>query len=165
MRSANSSPGRTSIRKTSLLRIVPTACGQAADIALSRFGISRIHIRSNLNSSMSHQRADVASAAPICIDEQPRIDDAPSPHCDFHRRAAWARSMLGDCDRSRRCRHDRIPERSFLFTMSNTRTRTKASRLDGGCERRFLCERATRLVEPDGIEPTTSCLQSRRSPN
>jgi len=22
-----------------------------------------------------------------------------------------------------------------------------------------------RLVEPDGIEPTTSCLQSRRSPN
>ena len=26
-------------------------------------------------------------------------------------------------------------------------------------------ERKTRLVEPDGIEPTTSCLQSRRSPN
>jgi hypothetical protein len=24
---------------------------------------------------------------------------------------------------------------------------------------------AIRLVEPDGIEPTTSCLQSRRSPN
>ena len=24
---------------------------------------------------------------------------------------------------------------------------------------------ATGLVEPDGIEPTTSCLQSRRSPN
>ncbi len=25
--------------------------------------------------------------------------------------------------------------------------------------------RRLRLVEPDGIEPTTSCLQSRRSPN
>src|SRR5579871_5194765 len=25
--------------------------------------------------------------------------------------------------------------------------------------------KARRLVEPDGIEPTTSCLQSRRSPN
>ena len=24
---------------------------------------------------------------------------------------------------------------------------------------------SARLVEPDGIEPTTSCLQSRRSPN
>jgi len=24
---------------------------------------------------------------------------------------------------------------------------------------------ASPLVEPDGIEPTTSCLQSRRSPN
>jgi len=23
----------------------------------------------------------------------------------------------------------------------------------------------TEMVEPDGIEPTTSCLQSRRSPN
>ena len=31
---ANGSIGRTLIRKTSLLRIVPTACGQAADIAL-----------------------------------------------------------------------------------------------------------------------------------
>src|SRR3979411_139419 len=50
LRSANSSPGRTSIRKTSLLRIVPTACGQAADIALSRFGIWRIQVRSNLHS-------------------------------------------------------------------------------------------------------------------
>ena len=30
----NGSIGRTLIRKTSLLRIVPTACGQAADIAL-----------------------------------------------------------------------------------------------------------------------------------
>jgi hypothetical protein len=29
----DSSPGRTLIRKTSLLRIVPTACGQAADMA------------------------------------------------------------------------------------------------------------------------------------
>jgi hypothetical protein len=36
LRSANSSPGRTLIRKTSLLRIVPTACGQAADIASAR---------------------------------------------------------------------------------------------------------------------------------
>src|ERR1700760_2822621 len=30
---ADRSPGRTLIRKTSLLRIVPTACGQAADKA------------------------------------------------------------------------------------------------------------------------------------
>jgi hypothetical protein len=33
LRSQDSSPGRALIRKTSLLRIVPTACGQAADIA------------------------------------------------------------------------------------------------------------------------------------
>src|SRR3954470_24258157 len=29
----------------------------------------------------------------------------------------------------------------------------------------LLSLRERRLVEPDGIEPTTSCLQSRRSPN
>ena len=34
LRPENRSPGWTLIRKTSLLRIVPTACGQAADIAL-----------------------------------------------------------------------------------------------------------------------------------
>src|SRR5262249_27945739 len=49
---------------------------------------------------------------------------------------------------------------------------SKTLRHDGG---RGTCvstdEQATagqwrpRLVEPDGIEPTTSCLQSRRSPN
>jgi hypothetical protein len=30
------------------------------------------------------------------------------------------------------------------------------------CARMCVC---IKLVEPDGIEPTTSCLQSRRSPN
>ena len=35
-----------------------------------------------------------------------------------------------------------------------------------GCGNVFSTdELQTRLVEPDGIEPTTSCLQSRRSPN
>ena len=30
---------------------------------------------------------------------------------------------------------------------------------------RISCRTAPKLVEPDGVEPTTSCLQSRRSPN
>ena len=33
------------------------------------------------------------------------------------------------------------------------------------CGSRSMAECRRRLVEPDGIEPTTSCLQSRRSPN
>ena len=52
-------------------------------------------------------------------------------------------------------------ERSYLFTMSDIAGGPIMSR----GQKRFLCERASRLVEPDGIEPTTSCLQSRRSPN
>ena len=36
-------------------------------------------------------------------------------------------------------------------------TKLEETRLDRGANQN--------LVEPDGIEPTTSCLQSRRSPN
>jgi hypothetical protein len=53
---------------------------------------------------------------------------------------------------------------NLLFTMSdNTRAAAEA------CDVRIHFSQRTRLqsrlVEPDGIEPTTSCLQSRRSPN
>ncbi len=63
----------------------------------------------------------------------------------------------------------------LLFTMSDNTRASGESRLT--CElvsheRVLLQLRLTalphdrkRLVEPDGIEPTTSCLQSRRSPN
>src|SRR5262249_26921954 len=96
------------IRKTSLLRIVPTACGQAAD---------------------RHE-------GPIHIGTR----------------------VLGDCVSNERS----ISERSYLFTMSDIARGSREPRA-----KFFLCKRAqpSRLVEPDGIEPTTSCLQSRRSPN
>ena len=56
----------------------------------------------------------------------------------------------------------------LLFTMSdNTQAYRRSGNLANSC---FLRTRGstpgtTVLVEPDGIEPTTSCLQSRRSPN
>jgi hypothetical protein len=58
----------------------------------------------------------------------------------------------------------------LLFTMSDN-TRMQATRGRDALHARISFHgRATRepllpLVEPDGIEPTTSCLQSRRSPN
>src|SRR5215471_21366983 len=58
----------------------------------------------------------------------------------------------------------------LLFTMSdNTRMQTARGR-DALHARiqfhgRAIGTPALPLVEPDGIEPTTSCLQSRRSPN
>src|SRR5215471_19785250 len=59
----------------------------------------------------------------------------------------------------------------LLFTMSdNTRMQTTRGRDALHARISFhgrakLESRETPLVEPDGIEPTTSCLQSRRSPN
>ena len=57
---------------------------------------------------------------------------------------------------------------THLFTMSKDPARRP---LDGRLPAKLcsLFDEATigadRLVEPDGIEPTTSCLQSTRSPN
>ena len=50
-----------------------------------------------------------------------------------------------------------------LFTMSYSRvSRRGAFRRRG---KTSFGRAAPAVVEPDGIEPTTSCLQSRRSPN
>jgi hypothetical protein len=65
----------------------------------------------------------------------------------------------------------------LLFTMSDNLPRNDLQSLRGKfrCMDEFHCELKCKprtsnpapheLVEPDGIEPTTSCLQSRRSPN
>ena len=67
----------------------------------------------------------------------------------------------------------------FLFTMTdNTRYAAKTRFLkqtkpriretfykDEQADQSAPVEAINRLVEPDGIEPTTSCLQSTRSPN
>jgi len=54
----------------------------------------------------------------------------------------------------------------FLFTMFNNPPKLPEKLT---AKLYFLQGRSTwrsnRLVEPDGIEPTTSCLQSTRSPN
>jgi hypothetical protein len=102
------------MRKTSLLRIVPTACGQAADIALRR-------------------------VAPVQCSEIAIARDA--------------------------CREP-ISERSYLFTMSDITHPRRACAAYRRVRKTFPAnEQRPDLVEPDGIEPTTSCLQSRRSPN
>ena len=125
-RSTNGSTGRTLNRKTSLLRIVPTACGQAADIKTS-----------------SH-------------DALTRDDD----------RGDGSRLMLGDCASITTLRRDQLSERSYLFTMSDITHPHEALAAENGCKTIFSAnEPRPQLVEPDGIEPTTSCLQSRRSPN
>ena len=53
----------------------------------------------------------------------------------------------------------------LLFTMSDITRRRKADKPIDGRETYASWTNSNPLVEPDGIEPTTSCLQSRRSPN
>ena len=62
-----------------------------------------------------------------------------------------------------------VARNDLLFTMSDN---TRAGALWGSRRANLFfltdeiaIDRIAVLVEPDGIEPTTSCLQSRRSPN
>jgi hypothetical protein len=60
--------------------------------------------------------------------------------------------------------------REYVFTDEHFSWRAFAKALAGnlrGSKAGLPTEAAfaAKLVEPDGIEPTTSCLQSRRSPN
>src|SRR5271166_6626551 len=123
------------IRKTSLLRIVPTACGQAADIARkpARNG-ANLHRRPVWNGFCARRL---------------RIDR------DLHReRILGAILPLHD-----------IRYHAHAFSLAACwRLRNDFSANEPGSPADFPA-RVPRLVEPDGIEPTTSCLQSRRSPN
>ena len=58
------------------------------------------------------------------------------------------------------------PKRSDMLPLHDDSS-TRRSRRKGGSlfQGRKLARVARHLVEPDGIEPTTSCLQSTRSPN
>ena len=156
---------RTMIRKTSLLRTVPTACGQAADkftpVAIPVFAI------------------------PVFAIPDFAIPDLRPASCDFRHNRSSELAHGSDFHQAP------CSERSYLFTMSDIiqisaaahmrRTEIarprQAWRPDDG--RAIVISRTSsdsikakldrtqrsQLVEPDGIEPTTSCLQSRRSPN
>ena len=146
----------TLIRKTSLLRTVPTACGQAADNNSNRASGLAIPVLRLSSRGFVHDRSSELAHGR-----------------DFH--------------------HAPCSERSYLFTMSDIfryrprhvfapdRDRAPPSSLAARCKRAIVISRTSKvrspdhsisrpnprsqLVEPDGIEPTTSCLQSRRSPN
>jgi hypothetical protein len=51
------------------------------------------------------------------------------------------------------------------FQASSLRAYAKLFYKDEQADQSAPVEAINRLVEPDGIEPTTSCLQSTRSPN
>ena len=63
------------------------------------------------------------------------------------------------------------PRTSLSRRTTTNETIFHRNRLKGGKELKeqrdqpYCAEASKRLVEPDGIEPTTSCLQSTRSPN
>ena len=136
-------------------------------IASQRQGIHRTPLR-HLITLIVDARPPVAGANEI---------DVERPVSSRFARSQAVNVCESACDRSLAG-----PRTNLLFTMSeNTRAtamvdanscpRTDLHRFGGrstlarnlpGCRAE---RRARRLVEPDGIEPTTSCLQSRRSPN
>jgi hypothetical protein len=113
---ANDAPGRTLIRKTSLLRIVPTACGQAADM---------LHCANSHWFSNAYWRANSQwRSNPVA-----RRFSSPRNAIAFNaRRLRIARDL----------RRERLSERSYLFTMSDITRPQEARRLHDGRGRRSL---------------------------
>ena len=123
---ANGSIGRTLNRKTSLLRTVPTACGQAAGESID--DTTSLRRRFSFAGQRGCRCSEIAHRSRRCVTIDSRSDPTSS-RCQISRLRIRLRSLMAQA-------------------------------------KDVLCGRAeTRLVEPDGIEPTTSCLQSRRSPN
>jgi hypothetical protein len=137
--------GRTLIRKTSLLhKIDPTALRSSfADSS----GISHQMpvIRKRFRLPTTDPRIGV-SAQPVTSRHGQRLDRSPLHDVRQHARVDSRLST----DHMSRAREFRI----FTNELLQLAAAMIAKVLDHN-----------RLVEPDGIEPTTSCLQSRRSPN
>ncbi len=69
------------------------------------------------------------------------------------------------CVPSSRCRIPRDPACAGPRNLCSRRCLEPMSHEQPGPSKRARSWRSRRLVEPDGIEPTTSCLQSTRSPS
>jgi hypothetical protein len=81
-RSTNGATGRTLNRKTSLLRIVPTACGQAADIAWRRSPAAR-RFSSPCDATTIHaRRLRIGRDVAVAIDSR---SDPTSSRCQISR--------------------------------------------------------------------------------
>jgi hypothetical protein len=84
-----------------------------------------------------------------------------------------AQNGLGDREPLQVRNHCAVrPERSPLHDVRQHAAADASCKARCSCEFHFLrtsnlkrCRTGSPLVEPDGIEPTTSCLQSRRSPS
>ena len=136
--------------------------------------------------ALDHRIAVTGDAAP-----PPRTGPSPNRGASFSRRTRRSRmkTLLSDKPRAMHCRHKACPPRSHhnsLLTLQSTAPRSPAAvsrnllrtsriprfaaqlvaPLAGGPH--TACRRhrsAGPVVEVNGVEPMTSCLQSRRSPS
>ena len=146
-------------------------------IASQRQGIHRTPLKHLITLIVDARRRLVDAAArqekrPVFFEFCPTaaVNSAVCIGCgDFHRHTRT--NLLFTMSKTTRLRRD--GGREFMLIRGTahsppsplraTARQPKRSQTSSGLPSRGALAR--RLVEPDGIEPTTSCLQSRRSPN
>src|ERR1700730_110640 len=103
------------------------------------------------------------SAHPVTSLHGQRLDRSPLHDVRQHARVDSRLST----DHKSRAREFRIPTNELLTLAAAALTAKILDRSRLGSQPSSIATvfDQNRLVEPDGIEPTTSCLQSRRSPN
>ena len=144
----------TLIRKTRLLRkIGPMAMRSSvtSKIVLSR-AILRWPATNDLEIAFPKREQHLIDALAIQNSDRSPLHDVRNHACDFIEKSCMQNCVcFADGFVALAC-----PASLFELRRGSLRSRP-ACRAEAPKERR--------LVEPDGIEPTTSCLQSRRSPS
>ncbi len=130
-------------------------------IASQRQGIHQMLFRHLIALMIHARRKEIGNTPnPAAVDQKDRSWIAPGtclPNTTGPNGPSKGRSWCRGQSPNRSC---------SLFTMSNTRRGPKGRpRIHKSFRTRQPTGGASPLVEPDGIEPTTSSLQSSRSPN
>jgi hypothetical protein len=152
----NAACGWTLIRKTSLLRKINPMMRRSSFTKKDIYKLNHLAMieRRNVLEIMSGIPANCFAGSQTRIDLLYTMSEIPHAHPKGHDvRSDVSRTIiLGDQSSD----HRSARLRSFEL-------RRGSLRYDGSPSRSWRSQR--RLVEPDGIEPTTSCLQSTRSPS
>ena len=150
---------------------------------INRLAFDADHFRSAVNrmiascsSCLLHQqpfRSPTSSSRPTPAEEPSELSRLPSP---VHNGSAQLSYFIYSCTASNPTpsphsssrHHARVNLRPSVLCIRSTMSNSQrtSQRLDAFSRSQFRLSREVReLVEPNGIEPMTSCLQSRRSPS
>jgi hypothetical protein len=160
-------PDTWNLERPACFEIVPTAARSGAirqictarDHAILR---RRAYARQNCSACLRTNCDDALTREYREIVRRPGFSSKAEPGAISSSRCQTTRTRPGEPGR---VRNDLLLDEPRAARGNTHKTEESSSARNRGIKRIDQSAATADLVEPDGIEPTTSCLQSRRSPN